>query len=109
MVAIPWYGMNGMRLLFHVICYHQHSIMVFGSRPGCEIDKTLLWIAYHHSVLTDCPKYFDSEDFGQTLRTTILNFIICSFQENGEFIVVFSKRKILLAGCLITPCLEMRE
>ena len=45
MVAIPWYGMNGMRLLFHVICYHQHSIMVFGSRPGCEIDKTLLWIA----------------------------------------------------------------
>ena len=44
-IAIPWYGMNGIRLLFHVACYHQHSIMVFGSRPGCEIDKTSLWIA----------------------------------------------------------------
>jgi hypothetical protein len=32
----------------------------------------------------DWTKYFDNQDFGQTLRTTILDSIICSFYVNGE-------------------------
>jgi hypothetical protein len=32
----------------------------------------------------DWTKYFDNEDFGQTLRTTILDSIICSFYIIGQ-------------------------
>jgi len=50
-IGIPWNSdgnvgihRNPLELMGECKDLHQHSIMVFGSRHGCEIDKTLLWI-----------------------------------------------------------------
>jgi len=78
-IAKPWYGMlwecntmvwYGMRVQ-HGITTPWYNILIMET-------LTRLWIGQIHLASINWTNYYDKEDFGQTLRTTILDSNICS-------------------------------